>query len=609
MPENTTNPWCNLRTTGSYRQCLHVWGDLLPGQGGKCVPQTICECVGDDPNAAHPYWSCGSNEAGILLCPEVCPEILPTSTEGCGIAVQYQCGYGNVCNTTVPGPSVDYEIKCHCDAGTFSCNNRACPSVPCPITQPTPGDSCSALFDGTCSYGELCCPGEGGKCVANRTTCYCEYDSTIQCEDNLAAILPCPSVCPEVAPMENDPCDIDFLYLCGYGDPVVCNDSSYSSEYEKDCQCLDGHFTCSSHRCPVPCPKSPLVEGAPCSHFAGTSCDSGKFCCPEEGGKCIPEKKCLCGSTIYCLDLSTNPFAEMLPCPSVCPKTPPATGDACDIDVRFDCVYGDAFVCEGTINSFEHERECYCSEGKFSCTTNVCTTPLPCPKTPVVEGDACSGEFQYNGPFYSFECAYGEICCPGEGGKCLPDQLCYCAGERISCQIATYYASLPCPSVCPSTPPKTNDPCDIDSRYECRYGGPLPCNNMGWSMYNTQCYCYNGTFSCESNSCPPVGCPETQPVHGAACSPFVGGTCNYIKQPCCIGGDGVSCVANSTCSCDDLDYTVKCVELPIVSCPTNGILNSTGSTGGQMNGNKKVRKPKKIKKKKKKIKIVAANGA
>jgi hypothetical protein len=30
------------------------------------------------------------------------------------------------------------------------------------------------------------------------------------------------------------------------------------------------------------------------------------------------------------------------------------------------------------------------------------------------------------------------------------------------------YASLPCPSVCPPTPPNTNDACDIDRRYECR---------------------------------------------------------------------------------------------------------------------------------------------
>jgi hypothetical protein len=61
------------------------------------------------------------------------------------------------------------------------------------------------------------------------------------------------------------------------------------------------------------------------------------------------------------------------------------------------------------------------------------------------------------------------------------------------------------------------------------------------------------------------------------------------------GGGGVPCVANSTCSCDSLDYRVNCVELPIEYCPTiENVVNSTGGHHGQMNGNKKVRKPKKV---------------
>jgi hypothetical protein len=52
----------------------------------------------------------------------------------------------------------------------------------------------------------------------------------------------------------------------------------------------------------------------------------------------------------------------------------------------------------------------------------------------------------------------------------------------------------------------------------------------------------------------------------------VGGSCNYLTQPCCAqgGGGGVPCVANSTCSCDTTDYTVKCSELPVDFCPTQG---------------------------------------
>jgi hypothetical protein len=586
-----------------------TYGEICcPGKGGTCVPRTACECFENLSLYPDPFWYCGSAVGnGVLLCPEVCPEVAPTSTERCDIAAEYKCVYGNVCNTTGGEPdssSLEYEIRCFCNSGTFSCPN-ACPSVPCPVTQPTPGDSCSAPFNGTCNYGELCCPGEGGKCMSSHTTCFCAYDATIQCEGNWGEPFPCPSVCPELPPMENDPCDIDVVYLCGYGDPVVCNDSSYSSEYEMDCHCLDGNFTCRSHDCPVPCPAIPLVEGAPCSQFVDTYCDSGAFCCPEEGGKCIPEKYCYCGLTIECISRVTYGSFGSLPCPSVCPKTPPARGDACDIDVRFNCGYGDAFICNGTIDSFEYERECYCLEGKFSCINNSCPVNLPsCPEIAPVQGDECSGTFKPNGTFFTSECTYGELCCPGEGGKCIPDQACFCDRETIFCYAATSYASLPCPSVCPPTSPKSNDPCDIDNRYECRYGAPLPCMFLGYSMYREQCYCYDdGTFNCVSNSCPPIACPATKPAHGAISSPFVSGTCNYVQQPCCVqgGGGGVPCVANSTCSCDDLDYTVKCTELPIEYCSSttnDGTVNSTrGRHHGQMNGIKKVKKPKKVTKK------------
>jgi hypothetical protein len=73
----------------------------------------------------------------------------------------------------------------------------------------------------------------------------------------------------------------------------------------------------------------------------------------------------------------------------------------------------------------------------------------------------------------------------------------------------------------------------------------------------------------------------------------MGGSCNYAKQPCCVEGGGVPCVANSTCSCDETDYTVKCNELPIVFCPTgggNGKMNSKNKKGKKPKNNMNMRK-------------------
>jgi hypothetical protein len=260
-------------------------------------------------------------------------------------------------------------MECNCDdiESNFLCKRNLCP-VPCPITKPNVGDSCARPFrNESCSYtGELCCPGEEGNCIKDQI-CICDFESLVSCTIDTTVVLPCPSVCPKVPPGEGDVCDIDVRYACGYGDAVVCDDTTVSSEYEKVCMCgVNGTFSCESFECPVPCPDTPLLEeGAPCSPFVGDGyCSSGEFCCPGEGEKCIPEKKCSCVSsadgerTIKCENYSDFFDAEIIECPSVCPKTPPANGDVCDIDYRIQCVYGDAVICDGDPDyMFPYENE------------------------------------------------------------------------------------------------------------------------------------------------------------------------------------------------------------------------------------------------------------
>lgn len=591
------------------------YGEICcPGEGGKCVAKTACVCSVRYGDGEKLTWDCKNDVGyGNLPCQSVCPEVPPTRPETCLINEAFECAYGKelVCEDATGSSFKQNEISCVCssDSASFSCDRNPCP-VPCPAAKPNDGDSCSAPFmTGTCTYaGELCCPGEEGKCIQNQI-CDCNSKLFVTCyEDESDAGLPCPSVCPIVPPNEDDPCDIDSRYVCGYGDAVVCDNPAVSSEYEKVCRCdVNGTFSCEPFACPVPCPEPTLVvEGAPCSPFLSDDgyCNSGEFCCPEEGGECLPEKKCRCVSVdgVLTTDCEDPGYSRALLCPSVCPETPPVDDDFCDIDNRFNCAYGDPVICEwGTGIYFSHTVECSCFNNTFLCTNNTefdCTEP--CPETQPIEGDECSGYLQ-PGEMEDLGCDYGELCCPGEGGKCIPDLNCICTSfQGIRCRVSMDYASLPCPSVCPQSPPETNDVCDIDRRYECRYGGPLPCevDFLGYSAYEKQCYCENGKFICESHSCPPVACPETQPVNGDVCSVFVGDSCNYIQQPCCVegGGDGVPCVANSTCFCDKTEYTVKCNELPIVFCPTQGNVNNGMMKSNNMNSKKKAsKKSKKVK--------------
>ena len=200
--------------------------------------------------------------------------------------------------------------------------------------------------------------------------------------------------------MTNDPCNIESRYQCNYGDALVCDVPGYSFENEKQCYCQNGAFYCNVNACPAPCPAEQPVQGDACSApFVDYSCNYGKLCCGDEkdGAACVPKTTCYCdGSNTYCYNGGGS-----LPCPAVCPVKPPMTNDSCEIDDRYLCEYGDAFSCDNTGYTFDHEKQCSCYNGTFYCNSNAC--PVPCPITqPAVKGDDCS-------PFLVLCCNNGKV--------------------------------------------------------------------------------------------------------------------------------------------------------------------------------------------------------
>ena len=347
-------------------------------------------------------------------------------------------------------------------------------SAVCPDSEPLKDSACSPLLANvTCDYGQFCCEGDG-KCVSNRS-CYCD-GSTYYCYDAEVS-LSCPSVCPEEPPLMNEACDIDFRYQCNYGDALVCDVPGYSSDFEHQCVCDGTSFYCYSSTCPVSCPATQPVEGDACSAaFVDDVCEYGELCCGDE---CIPDKFCYCsGSSITCYAGGGS-----LSCPEACPTEPPNTNDSCEIDDRFLCEYGDAFVCEDTGYSFDYEKQCSCYNGTYFCNSFAC--PVPCPTTQPADGDDCS-------PFLDFSCNYGEFCCPEGEGQCIADKTCYC--EESTMKVACHEPKTWCPSSCPATKPVDGAPCSTE-RFTCEYATGI-CSPDNEQLVDATCYCNLGSFVC-----------------------------------------------------------------------------------------------------------------
>ncbi|KAI2500666.1 cellular response to virus [Fragilaria crotonensis] len=391
--------------------------------------------------------------------------------------------------------------------------NAESPSIFCPESQPVVGSSCAPFGDyNLCNYGEFCCPDKDGACTTD-TICFCDSDSTVSChQDQEWGSIPCVSVCPETPPANGDKCDVDSRFKCSYGNPFVCDSTGMSYDSEHECYCADGVFVCNSNACPVSCPLEKPSDGDTCKPFVDYTCTYGELCCPGDTNEtCVPEKTCSCeDSAIQCYQAESE---GSLLCPSLCPDKPPDTFDTCNIDSRFLCAYGNPMVCDEAGWTFENEKQCYCYDGHFVCSSNVC--PVGCPVTPPKAGDSCSASFA------SYSCSYGEVCCPGddESDVCVPETSCYC--DESDMTIKCLEPSIVCPSVCPVSKPIDGDTlCNIDERYVCEYNTgvcPIP-----FDYPDAICTCSSGHYACQDYC--PIMSVDFGDLDGPPVSPFVPGT-------------------------------------------------------------------------------------
>ena len=272
---------------------------------------------------------------------------------------------------------------------------------------------------------------------------------------------------------------------------------------------LKGAFASSSD-----CPANQPGDFSSCSPLlADVTCEYGQLCCGDHAdGPCVHETNCYCNGEMFtCYD---SPGAS-LACPEMCPEVPPTTNDSCDIDYRYQCVYGDAFVCDDTGETFDYEKECSCDNGLFYCNSNACSTknsPVPCPLEEPVHGSDCS-------PFLADSCSYGEYCCPtgegqdeeGESAVCVPEKICYC--DVIDLKTYCYEPVITCPSACPATKPLEGSACDIPARLYCGGYAPLGTCLEDDFVVDVSCTCVDGSFTCHEYCMgPPVSAPVNPPT-------------------------------------------------------------------------------------------------
>ena len=96
--------------------------------GDECYEERICYC---DENSFT--LQCGPNR---ISCPSACPATIPVEDELCDISANFDCQYGSGTCRNYFNETIDYDITCTCQSGTFTCE-QGCPSYGSGPTRPS----------------------------------------------------------------------------------------------------------------------------------------------------------------------------------------------------------------------------------------------------------------------------------------------------------------------------------------------------------------------------------------------------------------------------------------------------------------------------------------
>ncbi|XP_043728742.1 kielin/chordin-like protein isoform X2 [Cervus elaphus] len=394
-------------------------------------------------------------------------------------------------------------VRCACQAGEVSCEERECPGTPCTLPDSGPRLCSVCVLDGEEFAEGVQWEPDGQPC----TTCSCQAGVPV-CGTLLCSPAPCQH------PTQPPGACCPSCEGCTYHGQVYTNGQNFTdADPCRTCRCEDGTVTCSLVNCP------PTTCARPQSG-PGQCCPT----CPD----CVLEKQVFVNGERF-----SHPQDPCQECQCqeghahcqhrVCPRTAcahPLPGVCCQNNCN-GCAFGGKEYPNGA--DFPHPsdpcRLCHCLGGNVQCLARRCP-PLSCPEPVLLPGECCP------------QCPASPSGCPRPGGLVParhqehfsppddPCRHCLCLDGLVSCQ------RLPCPPT-PCTHPRQGPCCR--SCDGCLYQGKefasgerFPSPTAGCHV----CLCWEGSVSCEPRACAPAQCPF--PAQDDCCPACDG--CEYLGE-------------------------------------------------------------------------------
>ncbi|XP_067098803.1 cysteine-rich motor neuron 1 protein isoform X2 [Osmerus mordax] len=207
-------------------------------------------------------------------------------------------------------------------------------------------------------------------------------------------------------------------------------------------------------------------------------------------------------------------------CPDESSVPPPALGES-----SVCLAPGGEFFTEGETWNIDACTQCTCHSGRVLCETEVCP-PLLC-QSPIRTQDSCcphcpdepsTPPAPGNGSVSSYcRSEEGDIFLAAESWKPNTCSSCVCVDGSISC------FSESCPPVGCARPVLRKGQCcpyclDATPRAVCHFNGQTYSDEERWDIDScTHCYCLQGQTLCSTVSCPPLPCHQPIMVEGSCC--------------------------------------------------------------------------------------------